>query len=185
MWHGDWIISFKSDLILSRTTLESARNGAINFHPCPPKYRGIGGYWWALQNKDSTFGVTCHHMDERIDNGTIIKVHSFPIDAQETEEALRNKAAIHSLILLNEVLATITSGEKLIPCGIAWGSHLYTHKELQAARTKHMANTRITPELSTAINIENIFNSLEHAQNEIVSICNHEQTLVNSGHRVA
>ena len=86
-WHGDWIISFKSDLILPLSVIERAREGAINFHPCPPKYRGLGGYWWALHNGDTSFGVTCHHMDKRIDHGDIIKVEDFPIWQGETVES--------------------------------------------------------------------------------------------------
>src|SRR6185312_6782050 len=45
-WHGDWIIAFKADLILLQQTLDRATKGAINFHPSPPEYRGLGGYWW-------------------------------------------------------------------------------------------------------------------------------------------
>ncbi len=85
-WHGDWIISFKSDLILPRSVIEHARKGAVNFHPCPPKYRGLGGYWWAIHNNDDSFGVTCHHMNERIDHGDIIKVADIRIWQRETVE---------------------------------------------------------------------------------------------------
>ena len=47
-WQGDWIISFKSDVILTSETIGNAKLGAINFHPAPPKYRGIGGYYYAV-----------------------------------------------------------------------------------------------------------------------------------------
>lgn len=32
-WEGDWIISFKSDLILPRRVLRRAKRGSINIHP--------------------------------------------------------------------------------------------------------------------------------------------------------
>ena len=136
-WQGDWIISFKSDLILSRDILKCARKGAINFHPSPPKYRGLGGYWWALHNGDDAFGVTCHHMNERIDHGEIITIENFPILPEETVESLKHRAAIHSLALLNETLDDILSETPLIPCGAKWGRHLYTSQELAQAQGTH------------------------------------------------
>lgn len=78
-WRGDWIISFKADLILKPKHLSNASKGAINFHPAPPHYRGIGGYTYALYNEERNFGVTCHHMIEEIDAGKIIYVKRFPI----------------------------------------------------------------------------------------------------------
>lgn len=41
-WEGEWIFSFKSDLVLPPRIFEKASKAAINFHPAPPKYRGIG-----------------------------------------------------------------------------------------------------------------------------------------------
>jgi len=139
-WQGDWIISFKSDLILSRDILDRAKKGAINFHPSPPKYRGLGGYWWALHNGDDVFGVTCHHMNERIDHGAIIATKSLPIFSGETVESLKHRAAIYSLELLNETLNDIISEKPLVPCGAKWEQHLYTSKELALAQRAHAAN---------------------------------------------
>jgi methionyl-tRNA formyltransferase len=139
-WHGDWIISFKSDLILPRAILERAKKGAINFHPSPPKYRGVGGYWWALHNGDDAFGVTCHNMNERIDHGEIITTESFPIWSGETVESLKHRAAIHSLALLNATLNDILAGKTLAPSGVQWEQHLYTSKELAQAQNAYATN---------------------------------------------
>lgn len=136
-WKGDWIISFKSDLILDRATLARASKGAINFHPSPPRYRGLGGYWWALHNGDDAFGVTCHYMNERIDHGEIITTKSFPIWRGDTVESLKHRAAVYSLALLNETLDAILSERSLAPCGAKWEEHLYTHKELVLAQSVH------------------------------------------------
>jgi phosphoribosylglycinamide formyltransferase 1 len=137
-WHGDWIICFKADLILARTTLDRAKRGAINFHPSPPKYRGLGGYWWALNNGDQVFGVTVHHMDKKIDHGDIIKTNAFPIWPGDTAESLKHRAAIHALMLLNETLDAIVSGRPLVPNGAEWERHLYTAKELEQAQHTQM-----------------------------------------------
>ena len=141
-WRGKWILSFKADLILSRSTLERAKEGALNFHPSPPKYRGLGGYWWALHNGDKSFGVTAHHMDEQIDHGEIIKTDSFAILPRETVESLKERAAIHSLRLLRATVEDIQSGRPFAPCGAKWEPHLYTSKELAQAQSAQAATAR-------------------------------------------
>ncbi|MGH1379143.1 MAG: formyltransferase family protein [Alphaproteobacteria bacterium] len=150
-WHGDWVISFKSDLILPVSVIEEAQKGALNFHPAPPQYRGIGGYWWALHNNDDIFGVTVHHMNERIDHGDIIKVDYFPILQDRTEESLKQKAAYFSLNLLNTILRDIIDGKSLYPCGAQWGSHLYTQKELKEAKARIASKAMIEEKLVTQI----------------------------------
>ncbi len=174
-WHGDWIISFKSDLILSRALLRRAKNGAINFHPSPTKYRGVGGYWWALHNGDDVFGVTCHHMNERIDDGPIITTKTFPIWPEETVESLRHRAAIHSLGLLNEMLNTILSGNPLPCCGAKWENHLYTYEELALA--KSMRPTESGWSLASALGAleavtkSDIPASIEQGEKRVRSLC--------------
>ena len=41
-WKGDIIICFRNHYILSKKFIKKAKICAINFHPGPPKYRGIG-----------------------------------------------------------------------------------------------------------------------------------------------
>ena len=41
-WTGDFIISYLSPFILPKALLERAGRAAINFHPGPPEYPGIG-----------------------------------------------------------------------------------------------------------------------------------------------
>ena len=146
-WRGDWIISFKSDLILPASVIEKAEKGAINFHPAPPKYRGLGGYWWAVHNNDTSYGVTCHHMNERIDHGDIIKVDNFAIWRGETEKDLKHKAALYSLNLLNGILSDIVADKPLEPCGIQWEPHLYTQKQLDAAKAQEALKTEKTEKM--------------------------------------
>lgn len=167
-WQGDWIISFKSDLILSRDILGRAKKGAINFHPSPPKYRGLGGYWWALHNGDNVFGVTCHHMDERVDHGEIIMTESFSICPGETVESLKHKAAIHSLALLNETLGNIVSEKPLVPCGAKWERHLYTSKELALAQSAYTTNkyNNTTQSLINSLDTKRALEALEAVTNE-------------------
>jgi Formyl transferase len=141
--------------------------GALNFHPSPPKYRGVGSYWWALHNGDANFGVTCHFMDERIDHGPIIATRAFPIWPGETEASLRHRSAIYSLALLNETLNVILSGTLLAPYDAKWEQHLYTYKELAQAQSASAANNRYdTPPTNRPLDARPAFDALEAVTKE-------------------
>ncbi|MEL6498379.1 MAG: formyltransferase family protein [Planctomycetota bacterium] len=137
-WRGDWIVSFKSDLYLPQVVLGHARLGAINFHPAPPRYRGLGGYSLALHNSDTTFGVTCHHMDETLDHGPIIAVREFPILPCRTVAALRAQTAIECLHLLHEVVTLIAMAHPLPVSTAAWSDHLFTIAEVKQIVDQHV-----------------------------------------------
>jgi hypothetical protein len=72
--------------------LKHAEKGAINFHPGPPKYPGIGCYNYAIWNEDEMYGVTCHFMDEKLDHGKIINCYYFDLIGNETINTLKNQA---------------------------------------------------------------------------------------------
>jgi len=128
-WTGDFILSFKSDLILSDDVLNNASIAAINFHPAPPNYRGVGTYSWAIGNNESVYGVTCHHITEKIDSGRIIATHYFPILRGETATILKMRAGIYCLYLLNELLPLIIEGKKLPLSQESWTNKLYTYDD--------------------------------------------------------
>lgn len=128
-WSGDWIISFKSDLYLPESILERAKYGAINFHPGPPMYRGLGCYKAALANRDRTYGVTCHHMDGKLDHGPIISVKSFSIENVLDEPSLRAATAIHALLLLAEISTTLSTPHLMPISAETWSSELLILRE--------------------------------------------------------
>lgn len=130
-WEGHWIISFKSDLVLPPRIFQKASKAAINFHPAPPKYRGIGGYYWAIQNADEMYGVTCHHIIEEIDFGRIIACRHFPILEGETPFTLKMRAGVYCLDLLNEILELIIQGKDLPLAQESWDRKLYTREDLK------------------------------------------------------
>ena len=53
---------------------------AINFHPGPPEYPGVGAASLALYDKRPTYGVTAHRMNSHYDAGQILRVREFAID---------------------------------------------------------------------------------------------------------
>jgi methionyl-tRNA formyltransferase len=127
----DWIFSFKSDIILSRDVLSVVVEGALNFHPAPPEYRGIGGYYYAIANGDASFGATCHLMDEHIDHGPIVEVRRYAIDASDNVESLLRRSAHACLHLLGGVITLISVGAPLhASSDERWSPTLYTRARL-------------------------------------------------------
>ncbi|MDC9597058.1 formyltransferase family protein [Xenorhabdus anantnagensis] len=129
-WEGDWILSFKSDFILDSDVITKAKKGSINFHPAPVRYRGIGGYQYAIDNKDTHFGVTCHYIDSQIDHGKIIKVIEFGIISGETPESLMSRTAVYALSLFHEISARIRNAQEIPHVNTQWLSKLYTRAQL-------------------------------------------------------
>jgi phosphoribosylglycinamide formyltransferase 1 len=135
-WNGDYIVSFKSDLILNQQILSQALYGAFNFHPSPPKYRGIGGEYYAIWNGDQEFGATCHVMDGKLDHGPIINIIEFPIEPADSAESIKFKADRACLELLMNFLTCVVDGRKINYLNRAWGETLYTRKMLTAEKQR-------------------------------------------------
>ncbi|MGP1395757.1 MAG: formyltransferase family protein [Inquilinaceae bacterium] len=96
-----------------------------------PAYRGIGGYTYAIGERRRYFGVTSHHIVERIDFGSIIKVVRFPILPNETVPSLQERTASYCLILFFEIVHLLTNGRELPQSDEPWGAKLYTHAMLE------------------------------------------------------
>lgn len=91
-WKGDYIFCFRSYYILKKNILSNAKIASINFHPAPPSFRGSGAINRALEKNETVFGATCHHIDEKIDNGNIIDVEFLKIIPDDNLNTLLPKA---------------------------------------------------------------------------------------------
>ncbi|CAD7932460.1 unnamed protein product [Amoebophrya sp. A25] len=61
----------------------------VNFHPSLlPKHRGCFSGFWTIFDGDVETGVTCHHMEEKFDRGTIVAVEKLALDQTETSKSL-------------------------------------------------------------------------------------------------
>jgi methionyl-tRNA formyltransferase len=128
-WSGDYILCFKAEHILSQEDLAKARQAAINFHPAPPSLRGYGTYEVAVKESFSDYGVTCHHIIEKIDSGSIIKYRSFDRPAFLGADALKEVTAAHLLILFTEIVTALTNGESLPRSAGTWSGTLHRRKD--------------------------------------------------------
>ena len=71
--------------------INKAKFAAINFHPGPPAYRGIGCANYALYDNRENYGATAHLIDEKIDHGKIINTKMFKIKKNDSVESLLQK----------------------------------------------------------------------------------------------
>jgi methionyl-tRNA formyltransferase len=130
-WEGDYIISYLSRWVLSKKILDKARIAAINFHPASPAYPGIGCYNFALYDSALEYGVTCHHMEEKPDTGSIIAVTKFPIVKDDTVESLINKTYKLQFELFKQIMTLIVTNKELPISNGKWFREPYTRKDLE------------------------------------------------------
>ena len=64
---------------------------AINFHPGPLEYRGIGCVNFAILNKEKYYSATAHLMSNKIDNGPILLADYFKISKDDNISSILNK----------------------------------------------------------------------------------------------
>jgi methionyl-tRNA formyltransferase len=131
-WEGEWIISFRGDFIVPKRVYTKATKGAINFHPSPPRFRGLGGHIYAIYENHPVFGSTCHHMAKSVDTGQIIDVKYFSIAPGETATSLRHHVGAVSLAQYFELVSDYIAKDVPLPVSQeAWGDKLFTSKELE------------------------------------------------------
>jgi methionyl-tRNA formyltransferase len=134
-WQGDLIVSYLSRWIVPAAVLEMAARAAINFHPAPPEYRGIGCTNFALYEGAPDYGATCHHMTPVVDGGAIIDVQRLPILETDDVASLLARTYDHQFALFREVMDRLFRGEPLPRSAERCGAHLYTRTELDALAT--------------------------------------------------
>ncbi|WP_298064515.1 formyltransferase family protein [uncultured Rikenella sp.] len=131
-WKGDYIFSYLSPWIIPEGLLQRAAQGAINWHPGPPEYPGIGCTNFAVYNCETVFGITCHYMAGRVDTGRIIEVRKFRILENDTVFSVTQKCYACILNSFLSILDKIAVGDALPQSDEAWTRTPYTRKELDA-----------------------------------------------------
>ena len=131
-WKGDYIFSNLSPWIIPDSLLKRAEKGAINWHPGPPEYPGIGCTNFAIYNNEKEFGITCHYMLEKVDTGKVVEVKRFKVLDNDTVYSITQKC--YSLILNSfyRIIEKISNGESLPISDEDWKRKPYTRKELDS-----------------------------------------------------
>jgi methionyl-tRNA formyltransferase len=129
-WSGDYLVSFLGPWVVPVNLLARARRAAINFHPGPPEYPGIGCYNFALYDEVTEYGVTCHEMAARVDSGPIVRTVRFPIRHDDSVASLKDRSLAHMLTLFEDVVDGLVAGGALPRSGEQWTRRPYTRTEL-------------------------------------------------------
>ena len=137
----DYLISYLSPWIIPQAVLKKAKVAAINFHPGPPEYPGIGCYNFAIYNAVAEYGVTCHHMARAVDTGKIIAVRRFSVFPADTVHSIAKQSSAQLLALFYEVMSIIAKGRALPVSDEIWKRKPYTKTEMYEL-------FRIKPEMS-------------------------------------
>ena len=140
-WQGDYIVSYLSPWIIPNSTLKKAKKACINFHPGPPEYPGIGCTNFAIYNKENTFGVTCHHMEEKVDTGRMVAVRRFPLYESDTVFSLTQRCYEYIFKLFCEVITPIVAGDEL-----AISEEFWKRKPLKRIELQELC--KISPEMA-------------------------------------
>lgn len=129
-WKGELLISYLSQWIIPGALLNHASIAAINFHPGPPEYPGIGCTNFAVYNGEKEFGVTCHHMQAKVDTGSIIAVSRFPILETDTVYLITQKCYRAISDLFTEMVEYFIANRKFPTSSESWTRKPYTRKQL-------------------------------------------------------
>jgi len=136
-WSGEYLFHLKSYCILRKRLLDRVSIAAVNFHPCPPKYPGAGGVNRSLYNNDDSSGVTVHYMNEKVDNGKIIKVYRLPIFQNDNIASLMKRIKNKQTEAFYDVVANVAETgqdfllkESRLSLNESWGNHVGRMKEI-------------------------------------------------------
>lgn len=129
-YQPEYVISFVSPWIIPGSLLRLAQKAAINFHPGSPSYPGIGCYNFALYERSRQYGVTVHHMEEKVDTGDIIMTSYFDISQFETVETLKLKSMNHLLYCFEKIVSCISSGISLPISSETWQRKPFTRRDM-------------------------------------------------------
>ena len=92
LYNYQYVFCFRSHIILKRNFIKKIKIAAINFHPGPPSYRGIGCINYALFDGVKKYGSTAHLIEnEEIDKGKIIDFVEFKIKKKDNLKKLLDR----------------------------------------------------------------------------------------------
>jgi len=126
----DYVISYISPWIVPKGVFDNTKIAAINFHPGPPEYPGIGCTNFAIYNGEKEFGITVHHMKEKVDSGDIITVKRFPVFNNDTVYSLTKRCYAYIYIAFVEMFSLILDNKSLPLSNEQWKRTPFTRREL-------------------------------------------------------
>ena len=145
----DIAILFAFGKIIPQAWLDVPLFGFINIHASLlPKWRGAAPIQRSIENNDSKTGITIMKMNNKLDEGPILKTKEIEIDPLMNGEDLINIISVESCSLLYEVLKNYFKGEIFLTDQDA-SKASYAHKiskdecQINWSETNHIINQKI------------------------------------------
>lgn len=83
MPEADLAVSNTYGRLIKKTLLDFLNGNCINIHGAVlPAYKGVMAYNFGILNREKEWGVTAHFVNEKFDQGDIIKIDRFPINPE-------------------------------------------------------------------------------------------------------
>lgn len=118
---GRILLSFGTSIIVPQEILDRFPAGAYNIHAAPPAYPGRDPHHFAVYDRVTRYGATCHVMTRRVDEGAIVDVEWFDVAADDTPADLLSKANAAGIRIIHRIGAKLKHGVRLRPNGDQWG----------------------------------------------------------------
>ena len=100
---GTGLFSFSTSIIVPSDVLRRFDGAAYNLHAASPEYPGRDPHHWAVYDGATRYGATLHQMTPRVDDGPIIDVEWFDVEAGTMPPQLLAAANAAALRLLARV----------------------------------------------------------------------------------
>lgn len=169
-WKGDFIISYLAQWIIPDAVLKNATVAAVNLHPGPPEYPGIGCTNFAIYNGEKEFGITCHHMLGKVDSGSIITVRRFPVFETDTVYSLTQRCYVEILHVFLDMMYNFMQQKGFETSHEHWVRKPYTRKQLNALceLSKNMPEEEIQRRLKATTYGDKIWAHYVEEKNELI-----------------
>ena len=103
-------------VLLKEKLIKAFPNRIINIHPSLlPAYKGLNTHTRAIADQQKKSGCTIHYVNEKIDDGEIIRQRKVTINPEDTPQSLQKKILTAEHLLYPEVLQDIVDGK--VPIG--------------------------------------------------------------------
>lgn len=108
----DFMVVFAFGQILPKSILDIPIYGCINIHASLlPKYRGASPVQETLLNGDTKTGITFIKMNEKMDEGDILKMESLDIEENDNTQTLTEKLSNIGAKLLPQLMIEVSEGK--------------------------------------------------------------------------
>lgn len=139
--HVDILLNYLAPMIVPAPVLQGVRREAINFHPAPPAWPGVGSASYALYRGDETFGATAHRMTATVDGGEIVRVIRFPIYPEDTCASLFDRALVSTLTLFQDVCDELSRFGSIAAAVDRWERSAITRAEFERWMTLSVSDS--------------------------------------------